>query len=53
MQCQETKRTDPIVSICNIIFFQGDWRFSTRADPNGLVSGHAYTITEVRKVGIT
>lgn len=29
---------------------KGDWRFSTKADPNGLVSGHAYTITEVRKI---
>jgi hypothetical protein len=42
------KKNDPIIIICNILF-QGDWRFSTRADPNGLVSGHAYTITEVRK----
>ncbi|KAK3083695.1 hypothetical protein FSP39_001566 [Pinctada imbricata] len=29
---------------------KGDWKLSTRADPNGLVSGHAYTITEVRKI---
>lgn len=29
---------------------KGDWRFSNKADPNGLVSGHAYTITAVRKI---
>lgn len=35
-----------------IELFQGDWRFSNKADPNGLVSGHAYTITAVRKVSL-
>ncbi|KAJ8313093.1 hypothetical protein KUTeg_010466, partial [Tegillarca granosa] len=29
---------------------QGDWRSSSKADPNGLVSGHAYTITEIKKI---
>ncbi|XP_021342177.1 calpain-A-like [Mizuhopecten yessoensis] len=29
---------------------KGDWRLSTIADPNGLVSGHAYTITDIRKI---
>ena len=32
------------------VSFQGDWKLSNKADPNGLVAGHAYTITEVRKV---
>ncbi|XP_022337707.1 calpain-B-like [Crassostrea virginica] len=29
---------------------KGNWKLSTKADPNGLVSGHAYTVTEVRKI---
>ena len=33
-----------------MILFQGDWRNATKADENGLVSGHAYTITNVMRV---
>ena len=33
-----------------IICYQGDWKLSNKADPNGLVSGHAYTITGIEKV---
>ena len=32
--------------------FQGDWRQAIQADDNGLVSGHAYTITEVLRVSL-
>ncbi|GFY57902.1 calpain-A [Trichonephila inaurata madagascariensis] len=28
----------------------GDWQMANAADPNGLVSGHAYTVTAVAKV---
>jgi hypothetical protein len=31
---------------------QGDWRKATQAEANGLVSGHAYTITKVMRVSI-
>ncbi|XP_060560457.1 calpain-A-like [Ruditapes philippinarum] len=29
---------------------KGDWKLSNKADPNGLVSGHAYTITGIEKI---
>ncbi|KFM72789.1 Calpain-A, partial [Stegodyphus mimosarum] len=29
---------------------KGDWQMANAADPNGLVSGHAYTVTAVAKV---
>ncbi|XP_069135240.1 calpain-A-like [Argopecten irradians] len=29
---------------------KGDWRLGIIADPNGLVSGHAYTVTDSRKI---
>lgn len=29
---------------------QGDWRSSNQADANGLVAGHAYTVTDAVKV---
>lgn len=29
---------------------QGDWQMANAADANGLVSGHAYTVTAVAKV---
>ncbi|KAL3857922.1 hypothetical protein ACJMK2_012547 [Sinanodonta woodiana] len=29
---------------------RGDWKFSFKADSNGLVSGHAYTITGIEKI---
>ena len=32
------------------VYLQGDWKLSNKADPNGLVSGHAYTITGIEKV---
>ncbi|XP_067651433.1 calpain-A-like [Haliotis asinina] len=30
---------------------KGDWKSGNMADANGLVSGHAYTITGIRKIG--
>ncbi|KAL5015863.1 hypothetical protein ScPMuIL_005452 [Solemya velum] len=29
---------------------KGNWKMSNKADPNGLVSGHAYTMTAMRKL---
>ncbi|KAL1478188.1 hypothetical protein MTO96_016377 [Rhipicephalus appendiculatus] len=31
----------------------GDWWLATTADPNGLVSGHAYTVSAVRRVALS
>ena len=31
---------------------KGDWRHSRHADKNGLVQGHAYTITGLYRVGL-
>ena len=38
--------------LTDFFFHQGDWRLSTKTDPNGLVSGHAYTITGIEKVNL-
>jgi len=35
------------------VIFQGEWREATMADANGLVSGHAYTVTKVMRVCTT
>ncbi|XP_037268431.1 calpain clp-1-like [Rhipicephalus microplus] len=32
---------------------KGDWWLATTADPNGLVSGHAYTVSAVRRVALS
>nr|XP_054930370.1 calpain-A-like [Dermacentor andersoni] len=32
---------------------KGDWWLATAADPNGLVSGHAYTVSAVRRVALS
>ncbi|XP_052797971.1 calpain-A-like [Mya arenaria] len=29
---------------------KGDWKLSNKAEPNGLLSGHAYTITGIEKI---
>lgn len=47
--------TDFIIHSCfglSTIWFlwQGDWRTSMNAEGNGLVPGHAYTVTGVTKV---
>ena len=38
---------ETVQAYCTI---QGDWRQAMEADANGLVSGHAYTITKVMRV---
>lgn len=38
-----------VLIVCNFSL-QGDWQMANAADANGLVSGHAYTVTAVAKV---
>lgn len=38
-----------IIIIC-LICLQGDWKMSQQADANGLVAGHAYTVTDAVKI---
>ncbi|GFV81217.1 calpain-A [Trichonephila clavipes] len=50
-QENDPKHTARNVKMC--VFFIGDWKETRKADANGLVSGHAYTISAVATVKLS